>query len=94
MKVKDAHGLGKQLKRPQPSSFFRALTLVYNNVMRLVPFTWKYGLGMALRRNHAPYRFHQQMNLLGYEYVACNDRGYCFHRNDQACTANPKSRAA
>ncbi len=57
MQVKDDRGAGKQVKRFLPQSVFRACTVVYNSMMRLVPFRWKYAVGAWLRYKRAPYRF-------------------------------------
>ena len=59
MSVPDQRGLGKQVKRFLPSPVFRFFTISFNLLTRLVPFRLKYGVGMWLRRNHAPYRFLQ-----------------------------------
>jgi FkbM family methyltransferase len=57
MKVKDDRGAGKQLKRFLPGTVFRALTVVYNSVMRRIPFRWKYAIVTPPCRRRAPYRF-------------------------------------
>lgn len=49
-------GLGKKIKSILPSSLFSILRLVFNKVMRIVPYRLKYGIATTLRRSKYPYR--------------------------------------
>lgn len=53
--VKDQRGLGKQIKRIMPTPVFRALTVIFNKSMRLLPFRLKYALFGRIKTRRAPY---------------------------------------
>ena len=57
VKIRDERGLGKQIKRVTPARLFRAFTVVYNAIMRQLPFGLKYAIARVFRKHRAPYRF-------------------------------------
>ncbi len=59
MGVRDQRGLGKQIKRLAPERLFRLMTVVFNRLMRFVPFRIRYAVANRFCRNRAPYRFLQ-----------------------------------
>lgn len=53
--ISDQRGIAKQIKRILPTSVFRLLTVIYNDVMSVIPFNIKYGFAGLLRKNKYPY---------------------------------------
>ena len=51
----DHRGLGKKIKYAVGDGFFRALTVVFNKTISLLPYAVKYGVGTALRKGKYPY---------------------------------------
>lgn len=63
MSVTDHRGLAKKIKFLMPKQLFEFCRTVYNNVMALVPFRIKYGLGGYLRRHKIPYSLLQDGDI-------------------------------
>ncbi len=53
---RDDRGLGKAIKRALPESVFSVLRLVFNKVMKRMPYRIKYGIATRLRETKYPYK--------------------------------------